>query len=496
MNNAQNSYKQILKATSLFSGVQFLSIIISIARSKFAAILIGPAGLGILGVLNATLDVILGFTKLGLDVSAVKEISASSTNKKQQRTIAVLKKVSWMVGVLAALLTVLLSSWLSKLTFGDTTYTYAFMVIALAVFFNLLTVSNLAILQSLRKLKKLAKASLWSSFCSLIIIIPLYYYFGIDGIVPVIVLTSVFTYLFSRFFSKEYHSKKEVIKTKEAINEGKTMVKLGFVLSLGSLATLVTVYLVQIFITNRGGVEEVGFYNAAFIIVNASVGVIFTAMSKDYFPKLSSIANQKSKLIEVVNQQAYMSVLLITPIIIFFLIFAPFIIKLLLSKSFLPIVGFLTFLIMASLLKAVSWTMGYILIAKGDSKTYMFTEIGFNLLLLIFCIYGYEFHGLIGLGVCYLIYYGVYAIGVKIITLKKYGFKYSLEFYKVFVICVILSISTFLITYVKNVNFKYILMTVLMISSVIFTVVKINSKTNLIIALRDKFFNSRNNDKF
>ena len=50
----KSSYRQIVKATSLFGGVQFFQIIISVIRSKFVAILLGPAGMGIVGLLTAT----------------------------------------------------------------------------------------------------------------------------------------------------------------------------------------------------------------------------------------------------------------------------------------------------------------------------------------------------------------------------------------------------------------------------------------------------------
>ena len=75
-----------------------------------------------------------------------------------------------------------MSSWLSEIAFGNSDYTVSFILISIAIFFNQLTVGNLAILQGLRKLNNLAKATLWASFCSLIVIIPLYYYFGVNGI--------------------------------------------------------------------------------------------------------------------------------------------------------------------------------------------------------------------------------------------------------------------------------------------------------------------------
>ena len=71
----KSSYRQIVKATSLFGGVQFFQIIISVIRSKFVAILLGPAGMGIVGLLTATTGLVAGLTNFGLGTSAVKNIS-------------------------------------------------------------------------------------------------------------------------------------------------------------------------------------------------------------------------------------------------------------------------------------------------------------------------------------------------------------------------------------------------------------------------------------
>jgi len=485
----KNSYRDILKTTSLFSGVQILGVFISIAKSKLAAILIGPAGIGIVGVLNSTLNVIIGFTKLGLDVSAVKEISVlkGQDEVKVVKIISVLRRLCWITGLLGAIITFALSSWLSQLAFGNSSHTVSFMFLSLAVLFNQLTVGNLAILQGLRKLKRLAKASLWGSFFSLLVIIPLYYYYGISGIVPAIILISIFTYIFSWIYTKKELVKQPELSLKETLSQGKSMMKLGFVLSLGSLATIVTIYGIQIFITNKGGIDEVGFYNAAFIIINAYVGVIFSAMSKDYFPRLSSIVNTQETMLKVVNQQAYVAVLLLTPIIVIFLAFIPTIISILFTKEFIPIIGILTFGILATLFKAVSWVMGYILVAKGDSKLYIKTEVGFNLLLLLMSIFGYIYGGLTGVGICYLLYYTIYLIGIKIITNTKYQFKFENEFYKVLLVCVVLCLGTFLATYFDNIYLKYGLLFVFILSSSIFSINRLDKKTDIITTIKQKF---------
>ena len=64
MSSKQNTYNQIIKATSLFGGVQVFNILLSVIRTKVVTIIIGPAGFGILGLFTATVKLILDFTKV------------------------------------------------------------------------------------------------------------------------------------------------------------------------------------------------------------------------------------------------------------------------------------------------------------------------------------------------------------------------------------------------------------------------------------------------
>ena len=71
MSEEKASYRQIMKATSIFGGVQVINIIISIVRSKFVAVLLGPGGMGIYGLFISTTGLIEKITNLGLSTSAV-----------------------------------------------------------------------------------------------------------------------------------------------------------------------------------------------------------------------------------------------------------------------------------------------------------------------------------------------------------------------------------------------------------------------------------------
>lgn len=490
MNNSQKSYRQILKATSLFGGVQVVSILAGVLRSKFAAIFIGVTGIGLLGVLNATLNLIVGVSKLGLDASSIKEIAfinKSQDLKTVSKTVYVLKRLLWLTGIIGALLTIALSSVLSEMAFHSKDHTLSFIWISIAVLFKQLTYGELAILQGLRLLKKLALVNLYGSVISVVIAVPLYYFFGIDGIVPTIVLSAFLGYLIAKRFSVSFKNEAHSLSLKQIISEGKPMLKLGITLSISGLITLLVAYVIQLYITNTGGLTEVGYYNAGIIIINSYVGIIFQSMSKDYFPRLSEVINTLNKVGEIVTQQATIAILLVTPIIIVFLVFSRYLISILYSSAFLPTAVFLNVAIMGILFKAVSWSMGYVIIAHGDAKIFIKTAIAFNCFLLVINMISYSAYGLEGLGVSFVVYYCIHFVVIGIIMKKLYSFVLPKTFYKTFFLCLVMVFITFGITYIEASAFKIVLLTLVIICSTSFTLYKLNKVTDLKTILKNKY---------
>ena len=189
MQEEKSSYRSIMKATSLFGGVQVFNIIIAIVRSKIVAVLLGPAGMGIMGLLTSTTGLVQSLTNFGLGTSAVRDISAANESNDFNRIskiTTVFRRLVWITGLLGTTSTLLLSPWLSELTFGNKEYTIAFMWLSASLLLNQLASGQNVILQGTRQLKYLAKANLLGSLIGLLISAPLYYIKGIDGIVPAI----------------------------------------------------------------------------------------------------------------------------------------------------------------------------------------------------------------------------------------------------------------------------------------------------------------------
>lgn len=479
MSDSKTSYQQILKTASLFGGVQFFTIIFSVIRTKLIAIFIGPAGMGIISLLNSTLSVISSFTSLGIETSSVKHVSENYIKADLDSAapiVTVIKKLAVVTGIFGTVITLVLSKWLSILTFGNSDHTFSFVFLSVTLLLKQLASGELVVLQGLRRMKLLAQANFYGNLFGLLFSVPFYYFLGIDAILPTIIITSFSALFFAFFYSKKIKIKKAPIDDKEWKAEGKSIVRLGIMLTVSSLFTLLAAYLIQVYIGKQGGLEQVGYYNAGFTLLNSYVGVIFTVMSTDYFPKLAAVNDDNVKVRNSVAEQSFVSILIITPIIILFLTFIPLIVKIIYTPKFNAVIPMVCFGILGMLFRAVSWSMGFVLLAKGDSKMFIRTAVGFSILSFVLTVFGYYFYGLEGAGFSFFVYYIIHFIALKIITKKRYNFYFDSDFYLVYFICLVMCAVTFLLRYLSDPILKYSLMSLMVLMSLTFVLFQINKK--------------------
>lgn len=489
MIESQKSYRQIFKATSLFGGVQAFNIVISVIRSKFVAVLLGPAGMGIVGLLTSTTGFVSALTNFGLGTSAVKNVAAASATGDEARVskiVTVLRRLVWITGCLGMILTAALSPWLSQLTFGNKDYTVAFIWISVTLLFQQLSSGQMVVLQGLRKLNYLARANVTGSVIGLIIAVPVYYKWRIDGIVPVIIISSLASMLLSWYFARKVGAKSVKVSKEETIAEGKEMLKMGFLISLSGLITTAVSYLVRIYISNTGGVEQVGLYTAGFAIIGTYVGMVFTAMGTDYYPRLSAVANNNTKSQELINQQAEVAILILAPILAVFLVFINWLVILLYSTKFLAVNEMIHWAALGMYFKAASWSIAFILLAKGTARLFFWNELLANLYILVFNVVGYKIAGLEGLGISFMAAYFLYLIQVYFLARIKYSFSFNHIFYKVAGFQFLLGLLCFAIMRSLSSPWSHILGSVIIAISVMFSFRELDKRMELRTLIRRK----------
>ncbi len=478
----QKEYRQIFKTTSIFGGVQVFNIVIAIIRSKVVAVLLGPAGMGIQGLLTSTTGLIAGLTNFGLGTSAVKNVAEANGKGDTNRiaiVVSVLRKLAWITGLLGLVATIALSPWLSELTFGNRDYTFAFIWISVSLLFNQISSGQLVILQGLQKIKYLANANLTGSVLGLVFSLPFYYFWGMDGIVPAIIATSFVSMIRAWYFARKVAVEKVPVTTAIIKVEGKEMLRMGFMLSLSGLITIAASYALRIYISNTGGVDDVGLYTAGFAIIGTYVGMIFTAMGTDYYPRLSAVANDNIKAKELINQQAVIAILILAPVLTIFIVFIHWMIVLLYSTKFTAVDGMVLWAALGMFFKATSWSIGFIFLAKGASKVFLWNEVLSNSYTLCFNLFGYFYGGLEGLGISFMISYFFHLLQMFIVTKIKYQFSFNSAFLKIFFIQLLLSVACFLVVKFTISLVNYIVGSGLIIISGLYSLRELNRRMDL-----------------
>lgn len=482
MTNQQSSYRQIMKATSIFGGVQVFQIIIGIIRSKFIAILLGPLGMGISGLLTSTTGFVAALTNFGLSTSAVKDIAAAHSTGNETR-LAIVAKVFrrwvWVTGLLGTLLTAVLSPWLSEITFGNRDYTFAFILISITLLFNQISAGQGVLLRGMRKISYMAQSDIIGSVLGLFTTIPLYYFYGIKGIVPGIIITAISSLLLTWYYSRKLDIKPVYISKARTLAVGKEMLKMGLMISLSGLITLGASYIVRIFISRSGGVDQVGLYNAGFAMINNYVGMVFTAMGTDYYPRLSAVAHSNKESRKVINQQSEIALVILAPIIIIFLVFINWVVIILYSTKFLPVSAMIYWAALGMFFKAASWSIAFIFLAKGASKLFFWNELIFNIYLLTLNLIGYYYMGLTGLGLSFLVAYLLYLIQVFTVAKINFDFTFNAAFVKIFSLQLGLALLSFLAVKFMSNPWPYVVGVVLIVVSLYYSWKELDKRVDL-----------------
>jgi len=464
----ENSYKRILKGTAILGSVQVFTILVNLIRGKLIAIFLGTHGMGIYSLLNVSMTTIQQSSSLGLNLSIVKEISSTKDQIKYLSIVRIARSLLYLTAILGALVSLIFSSKLSLLTFGTDAYKYQYMLLSIVILFTTVSNGELSILQALGELKKIAYSSIVGAVSGLIIGIPLYYYWGYSGIVPSMICLSIIMFLFYAYNTRKIRGISNNLSWVRFYCISKRMIILGLVLMVSTTLGTLANYTLNSFIGRYGSISDVGLYQAANSMTNQYIGLVFSAMSLDYFPRLSSVSFDNAKIKVLVNQQSEIILLIISPLAILFISLAPIIIRILLTKDFVVLVPMIRWMGIGMLFKAIAFPMGYISFAKGDKKTFFWLEGIFgNILILSLNMIFYMVDGLRGLGISFAIAYFIFDIVYIFVTKNKYNFSHSKSLIYMILPFFVMVLITLFASFCKNLIFSNIIMSIMFLISLL-----------------------------
>ncbi len=375
------SYGQILKSSALIGGSQVLTIAISIVRTKAMAVLLGPAGFGLMGIYGSIADFTRSIAEMGINSSGVRQIAeavGSGDTERIARTVTVLRRIAIFLGIVGAILLVGFSGPVSTVTFGNDQHVGAVALLSLAVFFRLVADGQGALIQGMRRIADLAKIGVLGTLFGTLFSIPMVYFLREDGVVPSLIGIAAMSIITSWWYSRKVRIRPPVMTTSQVQQEAVSLLKLGFAFMASGMLMMGAAYAVRTIVLRLDGFDAAGFYSAAWTLGGLYVGIILQAMGADFYPRLVGVAQDNPQCNRLVNEQTQVSLLLAGPGVIATLTFAPLVITLFYSAKFYEAVEVLRWICLGIALRVITWPMGFIIVAKNRQTIFLGTEVAWT----------------------------------------------------------------------------------------------------------------------
>ena len=180
-----DSYRGILKSTSLIGGASVISILISMVRIKFVAILLGPSGVGLLSIYTQITTLVSSATGMGIGNSGVRQVAeavGTGDDDRIARTVITLRRMVWLTGGLGLLVMVLLCIPISRVSFKSDDYAWPIALLGLTMLFSSIAVGQSCVLRGTRRIADISRITVIGALNGTIISIPCFIFGVFKGL--------------------------------------------------------------------------------------------------------------------------------------------------------------------------------------------------------------------------------------------------------------------------------------------------------------------------
>lgn len=374
---------------------------LSALRYKLLAVELGPEGIGVLGLFATTLA--LGVTLFGMGVgsSGIRQVAASQSDEGTfgAATRAALLRGSWLLGLIAAVLGLLLFPVLKATLFADVP---ALLIVCLiiAVAASVVSAGQVGLLNGLGRLPEIAQANSFGAVIGTALTL------GLLAVAPQWALAAAFAaaplavLALTTGYTRKLREGR-IFAWAELWVAFKPMLLFGLAFSGSILMSNLVQVLLRVLVNRELGLANVGYFQAAWTIANVYLGFIITAMAAEYYPRISAIAHDAPELNRQVNTQIRLMLMIATPVILLLMFLAPVVMSIMYAPEFGRATELLRWQLLGDILKIASWPIGFLLLAREAKRAFFLTELVWNVSFLVLAVTLIIPLGLKGLGLAY-----------------------------------------------------------------------------------------------
>ena len=406
---------EIVKVFSLNAVSTLIRMLAGMISIKVVAVIIGPAGIALLGQLKNLESMLLGFANGGINNGITKYIAEYKDDKTQvKRYISNAFRITLLATSIIAFCLIVGSKTISRLILMSDEYYYVFIVFGFTIILYTLNALLISILNGYKQFRKYVIVNISGTIFGLIYSVALVWIWGLPG-----AMINTVTYQSVIFFVTLWMCRKLPWLKKEYFIEklNKPIIKkfLGFsLMTLVSLALTPTIrILLRSYVISEISATDAGIWEGMNSISSMYLSVITTAFSIYYLPRLSEIKDYCELKKEVIRCYKVFVPMLIGMCLIIY-IMRYIVIQILFTPEFETMENLFAWQLIGDFFKICSWMLAYIMVAKAMTKAYITTEIIFSFSYLVLSLLFLRLNGIVGLVQGYQLNYLIYMIAMVI----------------------------------------------------------------------------------
>lgn len=367
---------QLFKASSLSSFSIIIRLVTGFVSSKVIAHFIGPSGMALMGNLRSFSSLLDSIGTLGVQSGVLQNVAKNHSDKILVADIV--RKIFWILIIVSLSLSLLLifgNSFIGNLIFNQN-YQYYFVLyfIAFLLPFQILHLFFITVLNGLSYYKKVTQISIYGYIMSLLISFVLIWFYGINGALVSLSISSFFLFLFSSYFFFKAFPFQLICKE---INVDFSILKGLIPFGIMSLFTAIVTPIIYIFIrnsiTSEVSIEASGWFEAMQRISGFYFMFISTLVSFYFLPEMIK-ANSDNEKLSLTKKFFYQVIPIFLLVLIAIYFCKDYIIKLLLTPNFGQVRNLFFWQLLGDLFKAMSLILGIRFYVLKDVKGYLITE--------------------------------------------------------------------------------------------------------------------------
>lgn len=453
-----STYKNIAKSTGIVAFVQIFQMLFSFARNKVIAVLLGTATFGIYSIYNTFIEMSSTFAIFGLNNSGVREIArCKGDREKIGKVYYTLNRLILFTAITACVLIIIFAEEIGLYLFNEEGHTTGIYIVAGIILVSVFAKEGYAIINGIRNLHDLAISQILSSgigSIGVIVSIVLWRDSAIPAALGIIYLAMA---LITFYYVKKNDVKEVRLTYQEFKSQSKSLLNIGLGVTIAGLVSSLMTIMAKSYLSRYFDMSAVGLYQASWTISNLYIGIVLSSMGIDFMPRVSSIANDKNKVNELIDQQTIFGIVVASIGITGILLLSKEILIILYSSAFTGADIIIRWHVLGVFLRVIAFPLSYSILALGLAKHYAIIEVifwvGDYLLLILFS----RLFGFNGLGVDYLVAYIGFLLMCFLVIKKKTGYIQSKEQLKVCCISCVFIVVAWIVSFLnlRNLFLRY-----------------------------------------